>query len=175
MARKRNNFTQSTQARILALMGAGGTADSIAKQLTAEGVEGASRATVGRRMRELEGLERKSAPRRPPASSPRAPADASLGAGEIALPETPEDIPAGTALEMYDLWLKRAEEMYEDAQGRKDFDGVVKAGRLSQMYLEGKRKATPIKEDDPNDHPDMIAMGARVATELHKLIDKVLP
>lgn len=175
MARKRENHTPSIQARILALMGAGGTAESIAAQLAAEGVKGISRATIGRRMRELRGLEEKSSLAPRPASPARDRVATTDGADDIVLPEREEDIPAGTGLEQYDLWLRRAEDMYKSAKGRNDFDGVVKAGRLSQMYLEGKRKATPPEAPDPNEHPDMIEMGARVAAQLHKIIDKVAP
>ena len=182
MARKRENHTPGIQARILALMGAGGTAESIAAQLIAEGVKGVSRATIGRRMRELRGLEQKAAltspvpGRRAAPAAPKSDAAVSAGASDDApLPETPEEIPAGTGLETYDLWLRRAEEMYKSAKGRNDDDGMLKAGRLSQMYMEGKRKATPVAPPDPNDDPDMIAMGARVLERFRKLIDQAAP
>jgi hypothetical protein len=54
MPRPRHDLT-AAEPRIRELMAGGGTAASISATLTAEGVVGASRATVGRRLREIRG------------------------------------------------------------------------------------------------------------------------
>jgi hypothetical protein len=47
-------------------------------------------------------------------------------------------------------------------------------GRLTGALLEAKRRSTPTPKVDPNDDPDMIAMGEQVAERLHRLIDQVV-
>lgn len=171
MPRTRIDFTAKTEAKIVAMMGKGGTAKSISKVLLAAGVDGASPATITRRMRELRGKvkaekapaqpARSRAPRRPPAT-------------EQPLPPTPEAIPEGASLDELNEWLRRAEKMGRAAEEAGDLQGLGAMGRLSASLLEARRKAQPVVKPDPNDDPDMVAMGEQVAAELHKLVDKVV-
>lgn len=163
MPRKRSELGPGTEARIVALMRAGGTADSIAAQLGAEGVK-ASRATIGRRMQELKGKVSAARAERFQAAPPVEAAP---------LPPSADDIPEGASLEMLDRWLATAKRMGEIAESEGDLDALATAGRLSVSLLEAKRKATPPTRPDPNDNPDMVKLGGEVAARLHKMIDQV--
>lgn len=105
-----------------------------------------------------------SAKRRPPAA-PVEPVDPPL-------PPSPEAIPDGADPGTIDRWIKRAEELAEIASNAGEVDGFVKMGRLSTALLEHKRKATPPTLPDPNDNPDMVALGAEVAARLSAMIDQ---
>lgn len=163
MARKRTELGPTLESRIVALMRAGGTADSITSQLGAEGV-GASRATIARRMQELRGqvkaarAERMAAP---------------VVVEDETLPGSPDAIPEGTDLATLDRWLQTAERMGEAAEADGDLQALAAAGRLSASLLEAKRKATPPSRPDPNENPDLIKLGKQVAERLHKMIDQV--
>src|SRR5690349_18801101 len=108
MARKRTELRAATEARIVALMRAGGTAESIAKQLGSKGCK-ASRATIGRRMAELAGKVNG--------------ARAGLLAKEPPpLPESPDAIPEGTDLDTINAWLETAKRMGKVAEVEGDLD-----------------------------------------------------
>ncbi len=100
--RKRNDLT-AAEPRIAELMAAGGTAASISATLTAEGVVGASRATVGRRMRDMVGTRRHRAPRPRFPSTCRASAPQQCAEGRTVRAErdesvAPVDLPGALAL-----------------------------------------------------------------------------
>lgn len=166
MARNRKDLGGATESRIVALMRAGGTADSITAQLGAEGVQ-ASRATIARRMQELRGTVQAAR-----AEKAREAAATSKG-DERPLPASPDAIPEGTDLETLDRWLKTAERMGELAESDGDLSALAAAGRLSASLLEAKRKATPPRAPDPNENPDLRKLGAEVAARLHKMIEQV--
>lgn len=160
MPRKRTELSPLHEARLVALAGAGRTAEEIAAALAAEGVTGLSRATVARRLLDLRGAQRV----RGKASRP-APVEAPP------LPATPEDIPEGTDLETIERWLETAERMARKAEADGNLAGLGAMGRLAKGLLEAKRRATPPTPPDPNANPDMVALGAEVAKRLHKLVD----
>ncbi len=172
MPRKRIELSAAAEDQMRALMAKGGTVESISKALRAGGASEASPATIARRMAEVRSsvnagrVARREAATPPPPSPPAEP--------EPALPSSPDDIPEGTGLETYDRWLARAERMAVDAEIDGDLKAIGNAGRLVGFLLEAKRKATPKPVADPNEHPDMVALGAQVEERFLKMIDLVL-
>lgn len=163
MARKRTQSDAVVQERIVALMRAGGTAESISTQLAAENVN-LSRATIGRRMRELSGRVKKERADALAASKPNPKAP---------LPASPEEIPEDADLETLNEWLDTAKRMGRVAELDGDLESLARAGRLAASLLDAKRKATPPTKADPNDHPDMVKLGAEVAERMHAIIKQV--
>lgn len=161
MGRKRNELGPDVEGQILAFMKVGRTAQNIYEALAANGVKGISVPTITRRMRELR------------AGMRSAPVAASPAATEEEIPETPEAIPADTPLEILDRWIATVARLGRKAAAADDLDGIGKMGRLSASLLEARRKATPPPVADPNDSPDMVALGALVAERLHKMINQV--
>jgi hypothetical protein len=164
MARKPNPLSQDHEQRLITLMKAGRTAAQIADALAAEGVKGLSRATVGRRMRELRGPTRLT----PPAAS-KAPRAEPV---EAPLPSSPDAIPEGTDLEQIERWLETAERNARAAEADGNLAGLGAMGRLAKGLLEAKVKARPTPPPDPNQNPDMQKLGADVSVRFLKLIDE---
>lgn len=164
MARKRTELSADVEARIEALMRSGGTAEGIASQLRAEGVA-LSRATIGRRLRELRGpVATRATTKVAPPSAPDS---------EPPLPTSPEDIPSDASLpELADL-LRRAKVLLAEAEAAKNLPLAGQMIRVCSQLAETIRKATPPERPDPNDSPDMVALGKQVAERLHKMVDLV--
>jgi hypothetical protein len=172
MARKRIEMTPSVVDEIKTLMAAGGTVESVTATLRAGSFPGASSATVGRRMAEMraEAFEGRVARRNAAAVAP----PAAPVADEPAIPARPEDIPEGTGLERYDLWIERVERMVVEARLDEDPKTELSAMRQGAFLLDMRRKAAPPKVEDPNQHPDMVALGAEVEVRFLKMVDLVL-
>lgn len=150
-------------------MRAGGTAESITRQLLADGIE-VSRATVGRRMQELAGRvkeERAKALAAPPKKK------SSKAKTKRPLPSSPEDIPEDTDLDTLNDWLETAKRMGRVAEMDGDLEALARAGRLATSLLEAKRKATPPTKSDPNDQPDMLKLAADVSERMHAIIKQI--
>ncbi len=179
MARKRIEMSTTAIDEIRTLMASGGTVESITAALRAGSFPEAAPATVGRRMAEMrDDVNAGRVARREAGAGVPGPGLVRLrpevSEPEPALPTKPEDIPEGTGLETYDLWLKRAERMADDAEMDGDLKALGNAGRLVGFLLEAKRKATPKPVADPNAAPDMVALGAQVEERFLKMIDLVL-
>ncbi len=168
MPREKRDFPPEILARMRAGERAGKSAKVIAAELTKAGVEGASAATVSRRLRELRGQPAKlrtlkgEAPKRAVQTAPTAEAPP--------LPETPEDIPDGTDVSTLDHWIEVAKRNGATAETEKNLAGIGAMGRLVATLLEHRRKATPDPKPDPNEHPDMVAAAKRAREDLHTLI-----
>ena len=182
MARKRNDLGPAADAKIRSLMLRGGTARSIFEALRAAGVKGASERTIARRMKEARAGVNATRAKKFAGTPPRAAAKSTRPPQRGKQPPPPENAEPLPATEeeiaradpaTLDRWLQTATRMGDAAEALGDLDSLAKMGRLSVSLLEAKRKATPPPKEDPNDHPDMIAMGARVADQLHMLIDKI--
>lgn len=156
--------------RIVALMSTGKTAEEIAASLCASGVK-VSRATITRRMRELRGRTKAAKAERASARLAAAPAPQ----GMPPLPKTADDVPENVDPSTLEWWLAKAEELARQAETVEDFDTFGKMGRLAATLLEHRRKATPPPVQDPNDDPDLVALGAQVVERLHRMIDQVAP
>lgn len=172
MARKRTEFGKAVDTRIVALMRAGGTAESISSQLASEGVEGASRATIGRRMTELRATVR--AKRAKAMKAAAKPSSESKPSKASPLPTSPDEIPEGADLETLNEWLETAKRMGKVAELEGDLQAIARAGRLVTSLIEAKRKAAPPTKPDPNENPDYRALAEEVEARLHKLADEVL-
>lgn len=173
MPRKRIELGPAAEDMIRVLLAKGGTVESITAALRAGPAPAASPATVGRRMAEVRESVNKarSARRGATAAASRAPAATEP---EPDLPQRPEDIPEGSCAEDYDRWIARAEKMADDADVDGDLKAIANAGRLVGFFMSEKRKATPKAKEDPNDAPDMVALGAQVEERFLKMIDLVL-
>ncbi len=90
------------------------------------------------------------------------------------LPESPDDIPEGTDLDTLDRWLLVAERNGRAAENEGNLQALAQMGRLSASLLEAKRKGAPLPTPDPNEHPDMVRLGAEVAERLLKALDLVV-
>lgn len=181
MPRKPMDLGPRTEKKIASLMKRGGTAESIEKALRAAGIKGVSRATIGRRMRELRGsvaAPRVSADaaRRAHYASPEQSAEppAPDSQSEEDMPTTPEAIPEGAHIAQIDRWLKRAEVMGQKAAELGDVAAIGQMGRLSKSLLEARQKAEPLDKNDPKEQPDWLAAAARARVLLHRYIDKAL-
>ena len=165
MAGTRMELGEAGNARLEALTRAGGTAESISATLRAEGWP-VSRATVQRRMAEIRGPVR---PSRAAAKALHVPASP----GAERLPETPEDVPEGASLPELAALLARCKAALSAAEEAGNLPLVGQMIRVAAAISETMRKATPPERPDPNDAPDMVAMGAEVAKRLHKMVDLV--
>lgn len=176
MARPRKKLSQAAEDRMRVLMAKGGTVTEVAETLSREGLCTAASATIGRRMAEMRAEVHAARVARRGASAEASPPPAPVAAveSEPDLPRTPDEIPEGTGLETYDRWLARAERMANDAELDGDLKAIGNAGRLVGFLLEAKRKATPKPVEDPNEHPDMVRMGAEVEARFLKMVDLVL-
>lgn len=174
MARKRNELGEDASSIVRALMASGGTAKSIAAALRAKGID-ASPATIGRRMKELRGKvrERKRG-NAPPPPAPKGRAKRAPSVPVPPLPTSPDEIEGDTPLETINAWIETAEEIATLAKKDGNLPVIGQMGRLVASLLEAKRKATPPTPPDPNDNPDMVALGAKVAEQMHKYVDFVL-
>lgn len=159
MGRHRTELPAGTDERIVEFMTRGGTAESIHAAL---GVD-VSKRTIARRMGELRGR----------VNSERA---ERLAAPESAseLPATADEIPPGTDLTTFDVWLEKAERMAREAERTGNLVELGKAGRLVVMLLDAKRKATPVAAPDLNERPDMVAAARRARETLHKLVESAV-
>lgn len=100
MARQKTELGAATEKRMKALLARGGTAESITKELRAAGLK-VSRATIGRRMRELRGAVRVGrVAKRPKEVAPESPPAPPSAGTDIPLPASPDAIPEGLSVEM---------------------------------------------------------------------------
>ena len=184
MPRKRTKQSPKIDARMTALIAAGGTAESIAKALKAAGVKGVSRATIGRRLLEARGKSRvgrvRAAPttKKPRASAPAASAPTSEDEpdveSELPLPRDPSEIPEGLSLDMLHRLLQKADRAASHALAKGDLATFGAMGRLVTSISEAIRKATPPPEADPNESPDMRAAAKRARDTLHRIVSQVI-
>lgn len=198
MARNRTNHGTDVEAQIAKMAGLGWTAEHIAKILKSKGVKGVSRATIGRRLRELRGKVRvgraASSPKskaKPAATKTRARA----AAAEVAEPTSPQppvtfidppdldidlsdisddEIPEGLSLDLLHRLRTKADRAASAALGAKDLATFAAMGRLVTSLSEAIRKATPPEKPDPNDNPDMVAAAKRARELLHRRVDQAV-
>ncbi len=168
MARKRSELGTKADTLIKRGVERGGTAESIARELRAQGLRGVSERTVGRRLRELRGARQAGRVKR------KSVAETSTAVEIPPLPASPEAIPEGANLETLQRWLGMADQGGQQALARSDLATMGAMGRLVASLCEAIRKGTPAETPDPNDQPDMIAAAARARELLHHAVDKAL-
>lgn len=169
MATTRMQLGEAGDARLRALTRAGGTAVSVSATLRAEGWP-VSRATVQRRMQELRGKVR---PGRPNAK-PQRPVAPVAAPEATPLPSEPEDVPDGASLPELAALLERCKAALTAAEDEGNLPLVGQMIRVAAAITETMRKATPPARPDPNDSPDMVALGKAVAERVHEMIAMVV-
>jgi len=159
MSRRKLKIENEAQAIITARTRAGDTIDQVQAALSSAGHTGLSQSTIYRRMQEA----RKAPVRVEPDASDVRP-----------LPATPAEIPGDATVGEIDTWLARIQRLSIVAEADGDLSGFGALGRLSATMMEARRKALPPDIADPNDAPDMVAMGKAVAQRLVEMVAQVV-
>lgn len=171
MARKETQWPAPAERKFKRLALAGVPAAEIAAQLTKDGVPGASRSTVDRRVRKLIGTRRASSA----AASPSPPASSPSSGEEIDdlddIPDDPDELAAATPHDL-DVWIMRANQTYERALKMDNLAVQVTSIGKAKELLDAKRKASPPPPVDLNAAPDMIASAERCVTMLFKKVER---
>lgn len=168
MARKKTEWPTSAERKFARLAKKGASAQEIARELGADGVVGASAATVGRRLRELFG------DRRAGKGSPDPAAEAASSApGDGAPPDIPTaDELAQAPLEQLSWWLDEVREAFEKAKGAGNIAAQAALAGRARDFLAAIQKHSPPDPPDLNTAPDMIATAERCVTMLFKKVDR---
>lgn len=183
MSRKRANWTAAGESLFDALAGQGLAAGEIARRLSELGEQGASRATVGRRLAERLGARRAGKAGNPDAAK-RAPEPV---AADLDDEDGPEEPPApsasdierliatgqteGMTLTEINTWIERVDMAYVAAERDGNTAAIVALARVSASLLDTRRKAAPPPPVDPNAFPDLVEAAERakalLVTKLH--------
>lgn len=127
-----------------------------------------SPATVSRRMREVRGSVK--TPRgRSSAASTGAPPTTDAAP----LPASPAEVPEGATLPELQSLLTRCKVALTNAEASENLPLVGQMIRVAAQISETIRKATPVKQVDPNDGPDMVALRVEAARKWHEMVDLV--
>lgn len=165
--RKRTDLGTDGDAIVRAGIARGQSAEQIAGALEASGISVSPR-TIARRVREMRGAVRVSS-LTPPVSRPTTPsADV-----DAPLPEDEDAIPDGASVTQLDHWIRQAQTAVDTAEAEGNLPLMGQMLRVAASLAETRRKATPPTPPDPNEHPDMVALGSQVAARLHKMVDLV--
>lgn len=175
MARKKTIWPASAERKFERLAKKGRSAQDIARELTEDGVAGASAATVGRRLRELFGDRRagKSASVEAPAAVS---SERSLVSGDGApadIPTDPDEL-AQAPLEELRWWLERVKEAYAKAEKDGNVAAQASLAGRARDFLAAIQKHSPPDPPDPNAAPDMVAKAERCVTMLFKKVDRAI-
>lgn len=167
MARKRTDWGERADQRLTELLRRGGTAESIAAALAADGIAVSSR-TIGRRMKEIRG----------PVAAPRVTSAGRVesAVARVAVDAIPEDVPENTPLGQLDAWIEQVGEAIDKVAPGSIDENLPLFGQLiarAAALSETRRKATPPSRPDPNESPDMRKLAKEVAERLHKMVDLV--
>jgi hypothetical protein len=180
MAGKPKDLGTTGEARFQALVAQGWTAQAIADDLNANGVQ-VSRSKIGMRMKALRG----------PVAAPRAAAPSGFAQGlaesggpplpTVQSPSPPDADQLPTEADLEEA-AKGGPEMIDEMlasfvrEYRASPAGPVKQ-RWGALILKGnddRRKLTPPDVPDPNDAPDMVRLGSEVEARFLKMVDMVL-
>jgi hypothetical protein len=185
MPRKKREWPATVERKLGTLVRKGLTAAEIAAQLTADGVPGASVATVGRRMRDLRGTVRATKA----ASKPVAPELAGKAKADAAkvttapkepvarvLSDVPEDAAELDAAPMaqIDLWLERIDGAWATAELDNNLAAQASLAARATALLEAKRKGSPPPVQDPNDAPDLIDAAKTAREKIMRKLEQAI-
>ena len=165
MARKKTEWPAAVERKFERLAKKGRSAQDIARELTADGVAGASAATVGRRLRELFGDRRAGksasveAPSPPPAV-PSAPGLVSEDGAPANIPTDPDEL-AQAPLEELRWWLDSVKEAYAKAETDGNVAAQASLAGRARDFLAAIQKHAPPPPVDPNTAPDIKAAAER--------------
>lgn len=175
MARKRIALGSDVESRIAEGIRRGETAEHIAAAIGGS----VSPSTVSRRMREQRGSVKARRHNAKPASKPAARAVTTATArpappaSHEALPASPDDIPEGATLPELQSLLERCKAALALAEREQNLPLVGQMIRVAAQISETIRKATPPKQADPNDSPDILALRVEASRKWHEMIDLV--
>jgi hypothetical protein len=169
MPRSKTDLGPAISARIIELRSSGGTAASIADELARLGVQGVSRATIGRRLRELDADIKAARAAAGEAASARA-----AGNPDAPLPETTDEIPDGATLSQINAWIVQVETAATAAEAAADHKQLCSLLRVAGALGELRRRSTPLPKPNLNEYPDMIEAAKRCRERLHKLIESAV-
>lgn len=173
MPRKRTEWPASAERKLGGLVRKGLTAAEIAAQLTADGVPGASVATVGRRMRELRGVVRatKQAKAAPVAEAPAAVEPVARVLADV--PEDADELDAAPMAQI-DLWLERIDGAWAAAERDSNLAAQASLAARATALLEAKRKGSPPPVQDPNDAPDLIDAAKTAREKIMRKLEQAI-
>lgn len=161
MTQQKTQYSATVQEILRVAVLRGRPIEEVSRELIAMGVKGASFATVARRMAEIrQGVNAS----RPVVAAPTLPSDVPLDPG--ALPE-------GASVAELATLRSRCKAALDTAEGDGDLKLVGQLIRVQAALEELIRKATPARVPDPNDDPDVRAMGAAAVERLHQYIEHV--
>ncbi len=153
----------------MARMAKGDSPEKVHARLVASGVPDISVRTVARRMAAL----------RPEANAARAKtvkavaAPPNVTAGPP-LPDKPEDLPDDASMETLLFLRSVARESLEVARTDGDIKLVGQLLNSSGIVEDRIQRRTPRTPEDPNEAPDMVALGKSVEERFAKMVDMVL-
>jgi hypothetical protein len=175
MSRKKTSWGAAHERTFASLAKQGLTAGEIAARLTADGCPGASKATVGRRLRDVRGVVRARKANAGPRSAlaeakPDAPA-ADDGAADV--PTDPEELEAAPLAQL-EWWLVEVKAAFEAAKVDRNVAAQASLAARATALLEARRKAAPPEREDPNAYPDLVAAAASCKAKLRARLDRAL-
>jgi hypothetical protein len=169
MARKKTEWPASAERKFARLAKKGASAQEIARELGADGVVGASAATVGRRLRELFGDRRTGKGALDPATE--ATSGAAGDGAPLDIPTDPDDL-AQAPLEELRWWLDKVRTAYAKAETDQNVAAQASLAGRARDFLAAIQKHSPPDLPDLNAAPDMIAAAERCVTMLFKKVDR---
>lgn len=199
MARKKTEWPASAERKFARLAKKGASAQEIARELGADGVVGASAATVGRRLRELFGDRRAGKgspdpvtdPPLAPARAPRGPTLRIVAVNDVYslehlvtegapgdgappdIPTDPDDL-AQAPLEELRWWLDKVRAAYAKAETDQNVAAQASLAGRARDFLAAIQKHSPPDPPDLNAAPDMIAAAEKCVTMLFKKVDRAI-
>ncbi len=87
----------------------------------------------------------------------------------------PEVIPENAPLEVYDRLNATLERAVRQAERDENLAAVASLVAKQTALLAARHKATPLPKVDPNENPDMRALGEQVEARFLSLIDGLFP
>ncbi len=150
-------------------MAKGDSPEKVHAALSAAGITGVTVRTVARRMAAL----------RPEANAARSPSRKAVapppesGAGPP-LPATPDEIPSDASLALLEHYRRMARAAVDAASDEGDLKLVAQLINMAGAVEDRIQRRTPRVADDPNESPDMVAMGRLVEERFLKMVDMVL-
>lgn len=169
MARKKTEWPASAERKFARLAKKGASAQEIARELGADGVVGASAATVGRRLRELFGDRR--AGKGSPDPAAEAAASAAADGAPPDIPSDPDEL-AQAPLEELRWWLDKVRAAYAKAETAQNVAAQASLAGRARDFLAAIQKHSPPDPPDLNTAPDMIASAERCVVLLFKKVDR---
>ncbi|HXG70002.1 MAG TPA: hypothetical protein VNJ04_05235, partial [Gemmatimonadaceae bacterium] len=168
MGRKPTDLGPDADDRIMALMSRGASPVKVHEALRAAGLPEIGVRTVARRMAALR--PEVHAGRRPAVSPVATPPEGEKGPP---LPSTPDEIPADASMAILEHYRRLARASIDAASDEGDLKLVAQLINMAGALEDRIKARTPRPVEDPNDAPDMRALGGEVMERMLKAVDLV--